>query len=213
LNFEISRFGQGPPAGARNFTINVASGGFTQSPDAVKDFFAPAQFVEMTDDEKLSRPSFESMDAGLTIGSNRIDFTTKSDDWLEVEAIKFETKIMDQESNVTTPADPTDSTGKRIFYELTSDLLFRQARFGAAAKSETRRTGEAKYRTSRRKYNLAKPGWTMVAVEDLAVQPAITANKAATYSELEQELSELKQKNPAKAAGLKILRPSDLARN
>ena len=96
---------------------------------------------------------------------------------------------------------------------MTGDLLFRQARFGAAAKSETRRAGEAKYRTSRRKYNLAKPGWTMVAVEDLAVQPAIAANKAATYSELEQELSELKQKNPAKAAGLKILRPSDLARN
>jgi hypothetical protein len=55
----------------------------------------------------------------------------------------------------------------------------------------------------------------MVAVEDLAVQPvpAVAANKPATYSELEQELRELKQRDPAKAAGLKILRPSDLARN
>ena len=215
LNFEISRFGQGPPAGDRHFTVNVASGSFAQSPDSVKDFFAPAQFIEMTDDEKLSRPSFESMDAGLTIGSNRIDLTPKDGDWLEVEAIRFETKIIDAESNVATPADPTDATGKKILYELSNDLLLKHARFGAAANSATRRTGEAKYRTSIRKYSLAKEGWTMVAVEDLAVQPvpAVAANKPATYSELEQELRELKQRDPAKAAGLKILRPSDLARN
>ena len=81
LNFEISRFGQGPPAGARNFTINVASGGFTQSPDSVKDFFAPAQFIEMTDDEKLSRPSFESMDAGLTIGSKSKQSSSRRRSW------------------------------------------------------------------------------------------------------------------------------------
>src|SRR6185503_2784898 len=149
------------------------------------------------------------------IGSNRIDLTPKDGDWLEVEAIRFETKIIDAESNVATPADPTDATGKKILYQLSNDLLLKHARFGAAANSATRRTGEAKYRTSIRKYSLAKEGWTMVAVEDLAVQPvpAVAANKPATYSELEQQLRELKQRDPAKAAGLKILRPSDLARN
>ena len=84
LNFEISRFGQAPPAGARRFTVSVAAGGFEQSREPVRDFFAPAQFIEMSDDEKLSRPSFEPMDAGLTIGSNRIDITSNSADWLEV---------------------------------------------------------------------------------------------------------------------------------
>lgn len=214
LNFEISRFGQGPPAGARHFTVSVTSTGFETARDAVQDFFAPAQFIEMTDDEKLSRPSFESMDAGLTIGSNRIDFTSNSNDWLEVEAIRFETKIMDPETNTLVPADPPDSSGKKNFYQLSRELLLKQARFGAAANSEIRRTGEAKYRTALRKHNLANEGWTLVAVEDLTVQPipGSDANKPATYSDVEQELEKLKQRDPEKAARLKILRPSDVAK-
>ncbi|HSE39087.1 MAG TPA: DUF6603 domain-containing protein, partial [Blastocatellia bacterium] len=211
LNFDISRFGQGPPAGDRHFRISATPGGFEQSPDPVKDFFAPAQFIEMTDDEKLSRPSFELMDAGLTIGSNKIDFTTNSNDWLEVEAIKFETKIIDPETKVPLPADPLDAAGKKIFYQLSHELLLKQARFGAAGSSETRRAGEAKYRTTLRKYNMAKEGWALVAVEGMQSVPGVDGNKPSTYSEVEQELSKLKQRDPAKAVGLKILRPSDLS--
>jgi len=35
---------------------------------AVTDFFAPAQFITMTDAQKLSAPSFESMRSGVTLG-------------------------------------------------------------------------------------------------------------------------------------------------
>ena len=67
LNLDISRFGQAAPAGARRFTISsVSLGGQSQTTRAVKDFFAPAQFFEMSDDEKLSRPSFEPMAAGVS---------------------------------------------------------------------------------------------------------------------------------------------------
>ena len=34
----------------------------------------PAQFFEMTDEEKLASPSFEEMDAGLVFGSNAWTF-------------------------------------------------------------------------------------------------------------------------------------------
>ena len=131
-----------------------------------------------------------------------------------VDAIKFETKIMDPQLNVPVPADPVDATGTKIFYALSHDLLVKQARFGAAANSETRRAGGARYRTSVRKYSLTKEGWTLVATEDMAVQPApgIDAKKPASYSEVEQALEKMKQENPARAAGLKIGRPSDLSR-
>jgi hypothetical protein len=36
----------------------------------VTDYFAPAQFLTLSDDEKLARPSFEPMQAGVTIGSS-----------------------------------------------------------------------------------------------------------------------------------------------
>jgi hypothetical protein len=38
----------------------------------VTDFFAPAQFITMTDAQKLSAPSFEAMGSGVTLGSTTL---------------------------------------------------------------------------------------------------------------------------------------------
>jgi hypothetical protein len=40
----------------------------------VLDYFSPGQFEEMTDPEKLSRPFFEQMQAGLVIASDAVAF-------------------------------------------------------------------------------------------------------------------------------------------
>jgi hypothetical protein len=156
----------------------------------------------MSDGEKLSRPSFERMPAGISLGSDEIVFSPNRDDWLEVDAIKFETIIVDKENNETHPSGPED------LYTLTPVLLGRQARFGAASASDLRRSGKAKYRTIVAKHKIAKEGWSIVATDDLTVQPAPGAGegKPMSYSEAEQALTQLKRENPAKAAGLKILR-------
>jgi hypothetical protein len=225
LNLDISRFGQAAPAGARHFTISSVSlgeqnppttqsvKGFFEMSDSVKEFFAPAQFFEMSDDEKLSRPSFESMAAGVSIGSDKFVFTDNPDDWLEVEAIEFETWIVDKQTNVPRRSDPEDPEDpkKKNLYKLSLVLLGKQARFGAAGNSDLRRTGKAKYRTTMGKHRIDKEGWSIVATDDLTVQsvPGIEA-KSTTYSEAAQALRRLKQENPAKAAGLKILRLSEV---
>ena len=104
LDLDISRFGQAAPAGARRFTISsVSLGGQGQTTQPVKEFFAPAQFFEMSDDEKLSRPSFEPMAAGVSMGSEEFAFTADANDWLEVEAIEFETIIMNKEKKRIAP--------------------------------------------------------------------------------------------------------------
>jgi hypothetical protein len=72
---EIDKVGSQQPAGANWFTIkSVRIGaerdGVTLSRDDfsyVKEQFAPAQFFEMSDEEKLSRKSFEEYDAGVRI--------------------------------------------------------------------------------------------------------------------------------------------------
>ena len=127
LEMEISRFGSAAPAGARRFAISsVSLGGQSQRPEPVKDFFAPAQFFEMSDEEKLSRPSFEAMTAGVGIGSQEIVFTADASDWLEVPAIEFDTIIVDKEKSESRPSAAPDR------YRLNAQLLNRQARFGAA---------------------------------------------------------------------------------
>src|SRR5262249_9379272 len=83
LNMDISRFGQAAPAGARHFTLSVSMGpnGQNQTTQPVEDFFGPAQFLEMSDDEKLSWPSFQLMTAGVSIGSGEFTFSAKAEDW------------------------------------------------------------------------------------------------------------------------------------
>jgi hypothetical protein len=212
LNLDISTFGQAAPAGARRFTIGVSLGGQNQTPQTITDFFAPAQFFKMTDDEKLSRPSFELMAAGVGFGSNDVAFTAVAGDWLEVKAIEFETWIVEEnkEPRLSNPENPN------VRYELSKELMDRQSRFGAAANSDLRRTGNAKYRVSTTgKHTIAREGWSVVATDDLNVRPVagIQAGQPTNYSEAAQALRRLKQENPAQARGLKILRLSELSQH
>jgi len=207
LNTDISKFGQTTPAGARRFTINsVSLGDQNQTAQPVSDFFAPAQFFELSDDEKLSRPSFEPMTAGISFGSDEIAFSANLDDLMEAEAIEFETIIVDKQKNEPGSRDPKN------LYQLSPALLSKQSRFGAAGSSELRRTGKERYRTATVKYTLAKEGWSIITTADLKVQPirGVDAGKPATYSEAVKELQTVKQENPTKASGLKIVRLSEL---
>jgi hypothetical protein len=180
----------------------------------VRDFFAPAQFLELTDDEKLSRPSFEPMDAGVTFLSDAIVFTTEARDWLEAGAIEFETWLLDKGTNVTESADEEDGRGQKLFYRLSPMLLSRQARFGAAGVSELRRTGKAKYHTGPAKHQLTREGWTIVDRQLLTEQSVrgVAEDRAPTYSEAVAELSRLRQETPSRAGRFRILKPSELQR-
>jgi hypothetical protein len=200
---DISRFGPTTPDGARRFTItNVSIGEQNQTaPPPAKDFFAPAQYFEMSDGEKLSRPSFELMTAGVAVVSDEIAIGAEADDWLEVEAIEFETIVVNKEQNESRRS----ASG---MYELSRELLGKQSRFGAAGSSELRRTGKARYSAGAPKYRITGEGWSIAATGDLTEQPAPGVR---SYSEASQALRELKQENPAIAAGLKILRPLELS--
>ncbi len=72
LRLEIGRFGYQLPEGERRFEVTkVRLGNASETPTDEhfeKEQFAPAQFVVMSDAEKLARPSFEFFDAGVRIG-------------------------------------------------------------------------------------------------------------------------------------------------
>jgi hypothetical protein len=207
LNLEITRFGQSTPAGARRFTISsVSLGDQTLPMQPVRDFFAPAQFFEMSDDEKLSRPSFEELDAGISIGDAAFTFSANADDWLEVEAITFDTITIDPLTNISHASSPTQS------YALSPELLDQQARFGAAGASALRRLDNARYRTARVEHQLVKKGWGIVDTATLSIPavPGMPAGRPVAYSEAAEALRHLQQANPAQARGLRIVPLSEL---
>src|SRR5262249_40547410 len=69
LNLDISRFGATRPQNGKRFQIaEVKLGGTGVGTDNKREQFAPAQFLEMSDAEKLSRRSFEEYDGGVKVG-------------------------------------------------------------------------------------------------------------------------------------------------
>jgi hypothetical protein len=64
LDFKIDRFGNKKPSGDTSFAISRPGGGT----DDTREQFAVAEFVTMSDSEKLSRKSFEQMKSGLRFG-------------------------------------------------------------------------------------------------------------------------------------------------
>jgi hypothetical protein len=73
LGLRVSKYGNAPIAGgAREFRVaQVEVGSRTVSTAAVRDHFAPGQYRDMSDDEKLSSPSFEMLEAGVSIGTDQ----------------------------------------------------------------------------------------------------------------------------------------------
>ena len=70
LDRTLTKFGSSTPPAPVKFTVDEVKVGTQIAVAApIRDFFAAAQFEELTDQEKLSRPSFELMQAGVEVAS------------------------------------------------------------------------------------------------------------------------------------------------
>jgi hypothetical protein len=200
LDLEISKFGESTPADARRFSVNtVTVNGSTVNFDRVKDFFAPSQFLDLSDDEKLAAPSFEPMVAGVSLGADSFLFTSNDDDLLEEDSLTFETIVIDRENNETRGAAAA---------QVTPEVLDRQILIGAAARSDIRRAGIDRYRPAVVKNKLTAKGWSLASTEDGSAQaaPGLEEGAVVSYSEAFQARQQLKKQNPNLAKSLMLVR-------
>jgi hypothetical protein len=198
LELQIAKFGDAKPADASIFTISGFSvNGNSVHFDRVKDFFAPAQFLNLSDDEKLTAPSFEPMVAGVRAGDDTFVVT---DDVIGDDAIEFETIILDKANNTKNKSANT--------FTIHPTLLINQIFFGAAGRSDVRLAGAAKYSPATGKNALVRKGWTVASTQDGSHQaaPGLEAGEIVSYSESFQALQKAKQENPAKAKTLMLVR-------
>lgn len=68
LDLKIDKVGSQKPSDANRFSLSVTAGPLDSQGD-VKESFAPAQFLDLSDTEKLSRPAFEPDDGGLDLSA------------------------------------------------------------------------------------------------------------------------------------------------
>jgi hypothetical protein len=129
LTRDIDRLGAAAPSGARRFAVTQATLGESPAPvRPLREMFAPAQFFDMSDEDKLVAPSFESMDGGLTLGEAGLAFS-------HADRVASQFKYKD----IVIGADGA-SVEQPAPWQPPGPLVFRQARVGAAARAPLRRT-------------------------------------------------------------------------
>ncbi|HKB12891.1 MAG TPA: DUF6603 domain-containing protein, partial [Vicinamibacterales bacterium] len=204
LDLQIAKFGNAVPADATRFTITgLTIGGKTAAFDPVEDFFAPAQFLNLTDDEKLTAPSFEAIKAGLVVGAGGPLFTSSDGDTLD-DPIEYETIIIGA-AGVQDPDQPPAAPTP-----ITTDFLQRHRALGAAGRSPLRRSAASRYRAAAKKNAVVRKGWIIASTVDGTPQgaPGLSAGSIVSYSEAFQALQTLKAQNPAQARTMMLVRTS-----
>jgi hypothetical protein len=169
LGLAITRFGEAVPTGATRFAVTLQVGSGSLQYEAIQDDFAPAQFFELSDEEKLERPSFERHDAGLRVkgGLELVASGTPS----VSKNTAYETSYIDEPGGVPRP-DPGVTPAPTL-----GDLLV-ILQFGAAGRAATRSSGR-RYQAPGNPIRVAEPAFVLVDKNTMAMSglgPAAGAN-------------------------------------
>ncbi len=126
LDTELVRFGEATIQGPRNLKIQeVRLGGAKVTAGTVRDQFAPAQFLQMTDAQKLEAPSFQKLPSGASFDTVRVTLPTQ----MLATDVELDERIIDPGHG----PDPTVRTTLRKTLMTTKGLLDQVG--GAAAQS------------------------------------------------------------------------------
>jgi hypothetical protein len=181
LNIQISKFGNTAPAGERRFRItHVFLGGKAVTPKTVTDYFAPGQFLELTEAQSLTRPSFEQLPSGIELPGDAVSFGGQSDEGLMTTAeIMYDTKTF-----------PPDAAPEKKTTTMTEAAVLGAVAVGAAAHSAARRTGTAKYRGEQRDVAPQEIRYVVASTDDLTPVTGIVPAEGTSYTAAAEALSQ-----------------------
>lgn len=178
LGLDLEKFGEANIAGARRYDFDIVLAGagaaaadLTKEP--VKDSFSAAQFFEMSDDEKLGRPAFESFPSGYR--------------WTAGAGVKAGERVQRPFGYETVVIDAKDSFDRHKEdqpYILHGAVLQAAYGLGAAALSSMRSTGGARFAgPATQKVVVSEPAFAVADKVNLQTQSG--ARTATTYTEAE----------------------------
>jgi hypothetical protein len=198
LDRTLTLFGEGKLDQPQRFTIqSVRVGSIPATPGSpLLDNFAPAQFEEMNDAEKLSRPSFERMQAGTTIASDAVLFNVKTS---RVDTFTYETIVIDA---------PDHPSRQLNTYTLSGDHQRAALSRSAAAQSLLRTTGMEKFAPSPTTLplaTLAEEEYVIVDVVRLGIRKDIAIAEPATKGAACQALAQYLEQHPRERGQLEVV--------
>ena len=193
LNEVINKFSENkvdPPVKFVVTSVTLGGKPLGTAPPLVKDLFPRAQFQQLSDQQKLSIPSFEPMDGGLRIASGA---ATQGDSLLD--PVTYDTHIYEEHV-----------LRRGTLYTLSASMQFAYAQVGSVAKAATTNSGTLKYAPaplSSGLVGLKEDTFVVASIADLTVQPSVTM--PVTKGAAMQALSDYVSANPAAVGTLHVV--------
>ena len=187
LDLDLETYGHQPLSGLHRFEVRIRPpGGPPLDTVGPRDLFAPGEFFELSDDEKLTRPNFESFASGRRVvpPGTKAGATRKA-------ALAYKTVQLRPQ------AEPKD-LGQQA---LTGGALSVLTAGGAAARAALRTTGETGFRGPPREgIALREPQYLVAGAETLAA-----AGDPTTYTEAAQARAQLNAAAPGGRADVQVV--------
>lgn len=170
LDIEISLFGTAKPSDYTKFSVVLADMGKND----LQEEFAPAQFFDITETEKLSRPSFEKYNSGLSANGSNI----LTSDYFRERDVEFEEIIIDDFDK------PKNTLPKRIFDNIRFNAFIKN---GAAAKNKFGTKAKMDSPLSPPKVKVSGKKYSVVSTDDLSVFGGMTAGSVAEAAGMQKQ--------------------------
>lgn len=204
LNKPLDKLGEARIRGPSRFDVSHVRVGTTPAGHTPqRDFFAAGQYQNLSEAEKLSRDSYELMDAGVAIAA---DAVTAGD--LRESPLTYETKVIDA-------PDPGTVAFKDFLVRRLGDVVITQTEFSRmaarAAGDLAPRFGLDKYAPSpgeRRKVDIGAESYVIASADTLEVHATLSA--AMTKGEAHDVLRDWMKRNPAERGRWQVLASHEL---
>jgi hypothetical protein len=194
LDLPITRYGNATPSDGNYFAISdVQIDGHEETKQNFQDYFAPGQFLTLSDADKVSHPSFERYDAGIKIGSTEIVSGADSP-----RTVFYEERYIDE---------PTSFSRFARRYAMAADVHLALSAQGAGFESPLKNTGLFKYGTGTAgaKISTQDAAYVVAHVEDLSVRSDIVSSSGGTYYHARAALDTYLALHPEESSNLQIL--------
>lgn len=197
LDQEIQKVGARKPGNPKRLTISKVSGGGAAFADVkpTNELFAPGHYMELNDDEKLSRPSFERMTSGIKIGDTGVSHFPKP--FVKARSAEYELTYI-------APDLPAKKTGGILWNEA---VFQRLSRHSAIAGSQISRYNAGGTSTLPKAINLKAAEYAIGGTDELRLFTALKPQgfKSKNQSEAEQIKKQLLQDHPELKGVIQVL--------
>jgi hypothetical protein len=200
LDAPVTKFGNAAPSDGSEFSIaSVTLGGTAAQTTPVWDNFAPGQFAQLSDGDKISAPAFESFHSGAEIGDPNVQGGADA-----VRTVTMQWRYV---------PDPLKVSILDRFAALDATAFGAAVLTGAGARSLVKNTGLATFTEPEMTsvVSTSGVGYVITSTEDLSIRGDISPAAGTTHYQASAALADYLAAHPEQADGLQVMPAYEVA--